>query len=98
MGTRDSEDEQGEHLHKQHLTSVTGTAALGLVVSKRLLEAGVCTVHLNSEGFVQLAGVGEVTMDALPEPMALQELTRRGYTDADLAEYLEGRDARMGRG
>lgn len=90
--------EEGERLNKEHLTSVKGTAALGLVVTKRLLEAGVCTVYLTNEGFVQLAAVGEVTMDALPEPMAIQELTNRGYTDQDLAEYLEGRDARMGRG
>ena len=90
--------EEGGRLNKSQLTSVQGTAALGLAVTKRLLEAGVCTVYLTSEGFVQLAAVGEVTMDALPEPMAIQELTRRGYTDQDLAEYLEGRDARMGRG
>jgi hypothetical protein len=30
--------------------------------------------------------------------MALQELTQRGYDDDQLAEYLKGRDARMGRG
>lgn len=91
-----SEDSQA--LNKSHLASVQGTAALGLVITKHLLENGICTVYLNSEGDVELALVGEVTMDALPEPMAIQELSNRGYDDSQLAEYLRGRDIRMGRG
>lgn len=97
---KDSQDKNKEEdkLHKRNLASVQGTAALGLVITKRLLEAGICTVYLSKDGYVELALTGEVTLDALPEPMAIQELMARGYADDQLAEYLRGRDARMGRG
>ena len=98
MENRDSEDEQGERLNKSQLVSVQGTAALGLVVSKHLLENGICTVYLSADGNVEIAMPGEVTLDALPEPMAIQELSKRGYDDSELANYLRGRDIRMGRG
>jgi len=97
---KDSQDKNKEEdrLHKSQLASVQGTAALGLVVAKRLIEAEVCTVYLSKEGFVEVALTGEVTLDALPEPMAIQELVKRGYSDDQLGGYLSGRDARMGRG
>jgi hypothetical protein len=97
---KDSQDKfkEGDKLHKRDLASVKGTAVLGLVVTKRLIEAGICTVYLSGDGYVELALTGEVTLDALPEPMAIQELVVRGYEDEQLAEYLKGRDARMGRG
>ena len=69
-----------------------------MVVSKHLLESEICTVYLSAEGNVEIAMPGEVTLDALPEPMAIQELTKRGYDDQQLADYLRGRDIRMGRG
>jgi hypothetical protein len=98
MSNKDKIKEEGTKLNKSQLTSVQGTAALGLAVTKHLLEHSICTVYLNSEGDVEFALVGETTMDALPEPMAIQELTDRGYDDSELANYLRGRDTRMGRG
>lgn len=94
----DKINEEGERLNVAKLSSVQGCAALGLVVSKHLLENRICTVYLDSEDNVQIAMPGEVTLDAIPEPMAIQELSNRGYDDSQLAEYLKGRDTRMGRG
>ncbi len=94
----DKINEEGERLNVAKLSSVKGCAALGLATAKHLLEHRVCTVYLDSEGNVQIAMPGEVTLDAIPEPMAIQELTNRGYDDSDLASYLKGRDERMGRG
>jgi hypothetical protein len=93
-----NKNKEEDRLHKSQLASVQGTAALGLVVAKRLIEAGVCSIYLSNEGFVEVALTGEVTLDALPEPMAIQELVKRGYSDDQLCGYLSGRDARMGRG
>lgn len=90
--------EEARLLHKTELTSTGATAALGLTVISRLVEFGVATVFIDGEGFIKVADPGEVTLDALPEEMALKELLGRGYDDPRLVEYLKDREARMGRG
>jgi len=90
--------EDGASLHKSQLVSTEATAAVGLNAISRLLEFGVVTLFLDKQGYVLLADPGEITLDALPEQMAIKELVDRGYDDARLEEYLKGRDARMGRG
>ena len=93
-----AKDEEDIDLHKSQLSSTGAPAALGLTAIKRLIEFGVVTLFIDSAGFVKVADPGEVTLDALPEQMAIQELVTRGYDDGRLAEYLKDRDARMGRG
>lgn len=85
-------------LHKTELASDGAVAALGIIAIRRLVEFGVATLFIDTEGFIKVADPGEVTLDALPEQMAIQELQGRGYDEARLVEYLKDRDARMGRG
>lgn len=85
-------------LQRRDLGTDQATALLGVLATKHLAHSGIVTFYLDQEGTVCVAPLGEVTLDALPEQMALQELTQRGYDDDQLAEYLKGRDARMGRG
>ena len=84
-------------LSRQDLGSDQATAALGVLVTKHLAQYGLVSLYLDREGTICVAPLGEITLDALPETMAIQELVARGYDDTRLAEYLEGRDARMGR-
>lgn len=88
---------EGKPLTREQLGSDQATFALGVLATKHLAITGLVCFYLDSEGVICVAPPGEVTLDALPEEMALKELTDRGYTDASLVEYLKGRDARMGR-
>lgn len=87
-----------ENLHKTKLASDGAVAALGILVIRRLTEFGVATFFFDSQGYVKIADPGEVTLDALPEQMAIRELMHRDYDESRLIEYLKDRDARMGRG
>ena len=84
-------------LTSKHLGTDQATAVLGVLATKHLSQYGICTFYRATDGSIQVAPPGEVTLDALPEPMAIRELTDRGYTEEQLIEYLKGRDARMGR-
>ena len=88
---------EGKPLTREQLGSDQATTILGILATKHLVTTGLVCFYLDSDGVICVAPPGEVTLDALPEEMALRELTDRGYTDASLAEYLKGRDARMGR-
>lgn len=88
---------QGKPLTLQSLGTDQATAVLGVLATKHLSLYGAVCFYQALDGTIQVAPPGEVTLDALPEPMAIQELTKRGYKDDQLIEYLKGRDARMGR-
>ena len=89
-----NEDKQ---LHKTELATDGAVASLGVLAIAHLVKYGVVSFFFDAEGYVTIAGQGEVTLDALPEEMALQELMARGYNNEALVEYLKSRDARMGR-
>ena len=91
-----ADEDQGRPLHKKDLGTDQATALLGVLATKHLAINGLVCFYLGQDGTIQVAPPGEVTLDALPEPMAIQELQTRGYDDAQLADYLKGRDARMG--
>lgn len=88
---------QGKPLSVTHLGTDQATAVLGVLATKHLSTYRVCCFYVSLDGTIAVAPPGEVTLDALPEPMAIQELTDRGYSDEQLIEYMKGRDARMGR-
>jgi hypothetical protein len=90
-------DNEGRPLERRDLGSDQAIALLGSLASKHLLESGVVSFYTDKSGVICVAPPGEVTLDALPEVMAIQELTHRGYTDSQMIEYLKGRDARLGR-
>lgn len=89
-------DSEGKPLSVEHLGTDQATAVLGVLATKHLAQYGICTFYKALDGTIAVAPPGEVTLDALPEPMAIRELTDRGYTEAQLIEYLQGRDARQG--
>jgi hypothetical protein len=93
----DNQDPTPTRLHKSKLTSVGAITALGLNAAKQLALYGIVCMHLDVDGFVQVARPGEVTLDALPEPEAIQHLVKQGYDDGELEQYLRGRDARLSR-
>lgn len=88
---------QGRALTLQSLGTDQATAALGVLATKHLALHGVVSFYAAQDGTIQLALPGEITLDGIPETMAIQELTARGHTEEQLIEYLQGRDARMGR-
>lgn len=88
---------QGRALTLQSLGTDQATAALGVLATKHLALHGVVAFYTALDGTIQIALPGEITLDGIPEQMALQELASRGYSQEDLVEYLKGRDARMGR-
>tara|TARA_R110002096_G_scaffold203845_1_gene389246 strand:- start:305 stop:592 length:288 start_codon:yes stop_codon:yes gene_type:complete len=92
-----NEEDEGKPLSVTHLGTDQATAVLGVLASAHLSQYRVCTFYVSLDGTIAVAPAGEITLDALPEPMAVRELTDRGYTEEQLIEYLKGRDARLGR-
>jgi len=88
---------QGRALTLQSLGTDQATAALGVLATKHLALHGVVSFYTGLDGAIKVALPGEITLDGIPEPMAVQELTSKGYSQEELVEYLKGRDARMGR-
>lgn len=88
---------QGRALTLQSLGTDQATAALGVLATKHLALHGVVSFYTALDGTIQLALPGEITLDGIPETMAIQELQTKGYSEEQLIEYLQGRDARMGR-
>ncbi len=80
------------------LVALTGAEAilgLGSVAAKELHLKREVAFFVDGEGRIQLVPVAELLLDAVPEPMALKELMSQGAQDAELEQYLQGRDARM---
>ena len=84
----------GKPLSREQLGSDQATAALGVIATQHLALHGMVCLYTTADGIIQVAPPGEVTLDAVPEPMAIQELVDRGYTEDEMIEYLKGRDAR----
>lgn len=87
----------GEKLSHDKLQTAESVLTLGLLVARELLERGVVTVFLNSKGDAELAGLGEVELDGLPQEDALGILLDKGYDDEQLMAYVIGRQAREAR-
>ena len=94
---QDKETSEERKLHKRDLVTADAPAILGLLVTRHLLEHGQATLFLDDEGFVTMAAPGEIELDSLPEPMAINTLLGQGWTDDEVAIYLKGRDARLQR-
>lgn len=69
--------------------------ALGSVAAKELHLKKEVAFFVDSQGQIQLVPVAELLLDAVPEPMALQELINQGVGDEVMETYLRGRDDRM---
>ena len=96
--SKDGVRDKMKRLHKTDLSSSGAPAAIGLLVSRQLLEYGQSTVYLDDEGFVSIAAPGETSLDSLPEEMAINTLLEQGWNEDEVANYLRGRDARLKRG
>ena len=94
----DEEPKGTRKLHKADLSNEGTPTMLGLIVARQLMEYGESTIYLDAEGFVAIAAPGEVSLDSLPEEMAINTLVGRQWTDDEIAVYLKGRDARLSRG
>ena len=92
------EDKETRRLHKSDLANEGTPTVLGFIVAKQLMEYGESTLYLDAEGFVAVAAPGEISLDSIPEEMAINTLASKEWTDADIADYLKGRDARLSRG
>lgn len=91
----EADEGQGRRLHKRDLATSTAPAVLGLVAVRQLLEHGQVCLYLDDEGCVAVAAPGEIGLDSLPEPMAINTLLEQGWTEDEVATYLKGRDARL---
>ena len=94
MSTEETEDGE-RRLHKRDLATSAAPAILGLIVTRHLLEFGQASVYLDDEGYVAVAAPGEISLDSLPETMAINTLADQGWSDDEVATYLKGRDARL---
>jgi hypothetical protein len=90
--------EDTKPLHRKDLASKATIAALGLVAVRELQLSGSVAFYIDSNGYVLSAPTYELTLDGLPEEMAIAELLARGYQDNQLEDYLKGRDARLRHG
>lgn len=81
-------------LSREGLSTAEAVLSLGLVVAKELLEHGIATVFLNSDGEVEVCPPGEYPLDALPQEEALATLLDGNYSDEQMIAYLKGRNAR----
>lgn len=93
--SNDHDEANERKLHKRDLVSSEAPAVLGLLVVRQLLEYGQSSVYLDDEGYVALAAPGEIGLDSLPEPMAINTLLEQGWNEEEVATYLRGRDARF---
>ena len=90
-------DSERETLHKRNLTTSEAILALGTIVARQLIEYGESSVYISQDESVCIASPGEFSMDALPEEMAIHTLLDQDWTEEEVAQYLEGRDARLKR-
>lgn len=84
----------GEKLSQDKLQTAESVLTLGLIVVRELLQKGVVSVFLNSDGVAELLPPGELELDGLPQDDALAILLDRGYEDEQLMAYVVGRMAR----
>jgi hypothetical protein len=66
-----------------------------MIIVRELTLHGLACLYLDGDGYVAVAPPGEITLDALPETMAIQTLIDKGYNEEGLTAYLKGRDARL---
>lgn len=85
-------------LHRSDLSNPESPAILGLIITRQLIEYGQASTYIDSEGFIKIASPGELSLDGLPEPMAITTLAEQGWIDDEIEGYLRGRDARLARG
>ena len=94
----DEQDKETRRLHKSDLANEGTPTVLGFIVVRQLLEYGEASLYLDADGLVAVAAPGEIALDSLPEEMAINTLVSKQWEDADIADYLAGRDARLSRG
>lgn len=77
------------------LTKDTSIVALGAVAAKELLLKREVAFFVDHRGQIQLVPTAELLLDAVAEPMAIQEMASQGCEDKEIENYLRGRDTRM---
>lgn len=77
------------------LTKDASIVALGAVAAKELLIKREAAFFVDAKGHVQIVPIAELLLDAIPEPMAIQEMLKQKITNEGIELYLRGRDARM---
>lgn len=88
-------DPNDKPLILSELTRDASVVALGTVAAKELLVRREVAFFVDKKGQVQIVPIAELLLDALPEPMAIQEMLKQNITDEGIELYLRGRDARM---
>lgn len=88
-------DPADKPLMLSELTKDVSIVALGAVAAKELLVKREVAFFVDRHGQVQLVPIGELLLDAIPEPMAIQEMASQSCEDIEIENYLRGRDARM---
>ena len=91
------DDSSSKPLTADQLSGTPAITTLGLLASRLLQQHGQVTFQLLATSAVVVVPVGELELDSLPEPEALQRLVQEGYTDQQLAAFLEARDVRLSR-
>lgn len=76
------------------LTKDASIVALGAVAARELMVRREVAFFVDRQGHVQLVPVAELLLDALPEQMAVQEMSKQNVDDDGIEIYLRGRDAR----
>jgi hypothetical protein len=90
-----SDPKKDKPLALSELTNDVAAVILGSVAARELLSKREAAFFVDERGDVQLIPVAELLLDALPEPMAIQEMAKQGLSDDTLELYLRGRDSRM---
>lgn len=82
-------------LTKADLTNPGSAAIIGMVIVRQLIEFGQSSAYVDDQGVVCFAAPGELSLDGIPEEMAINTLVGNGWDEGEIATYLKGRDARM---
>lgn len=77
------------------LTKDASILALGAVAARELLIKKEVAFFVDTKGRIQVVPVPELLLDAIPEPMAINEMLKQDITEEGIELYLRGRDARM---
>jgi hypothetical protein len=79
------------------LEGVPAISALGVVAARMLQQQLIVTLMVARDGSIQVVPDGELQLDSCNEEDALATLVQKGYTDAQLYQYLEQRSVRLAR-
>jgi hypothetical protein len=93
----DSSESSSKPLLVSQVGTTKGVTTLGLVAARMLQEHGTVVFQALATGAVVVVPARELELDGLPEAAALQLLVDEGYTDQQLAAFLEARDSRTAR-